>query len=158
MKIKSNVTEIAHDDLVNLFSGSMYCGYSFFGCIYNSKDSKNVKKSGDCIEDIIAKILLSGKSVEIVDTNAEDSDDFYGNLPHRWDADEQMMVYTVTLDDIKKGIEKCLECSSTDDNSSCSSWLAKCARDIFMDGGYNLDKPEAEAVMQVIVFGELIYG
>ena len=157
MKIKSKVTEIVHDDLVNLFSSSMYCGHTFFGCMYSSEDSEKVRKEGDCIEDIIARILLCRRSVEVVDSWADDEDEFYGDLPHRWDADERMMVYTLTLADIKKGIEKCLN-FSIDDNEPNSSWLAKCARDISEDDGMNLDQEEAEAVMQVIVFSKLIYG
>ena len=73
----------------------------------------------------------------------------YGNLPHEWDEKRGAMKYTVTLDDIKKGIQKAI------DNGG---WDAECARDLINEDSCDLDLTEAENLLQIITFGEAIYG
>lgn len=58
------------------------------------------------------------------------------------------MNYTVTLDDIKKGLERIFR---------EGGWGASYVMDLVEDnGGFDLD--EAESVLQRIIFGEEIYG
>ena len=148
MKTKTIITEINHDDLVNLFSTATY-GSSYFDVVKKKKDyyGTELEDENDCREDTWAKILLAGKPVYVLDYYSEE--EAYGNLPHEWDAKRGAMKYTVTLEDIKNGLQKAL------DNGG---WDAECALDLINVDSCNLDLTEAENLLQIITFGEAIYG
>lgn len=148
MKIKTIITEINHDDLVNLFSTATY-GSDYFGVVKKKKDyyGTELEDENDCCEDSWSKILLAGKPVYVLDYYSEEV--AYGNLPHVWDEKRGAMKYTVTLEDIKNGLQKAL------DNGG---WDAECANDLINENSYNLDLTEAENLLQIITFGETIYG
>lgn len=148
MKTKTIITEITHEDLVNLFSTATY-GSSYFEVVKKKKDyyGTELEDENDCREDTWSKILLSGKAVYVLDYYSEE--EAYGNLPHEWDEKREAMKYTVTLKDIKNGLEKAL---------NNGGWDGKCARDLIDDNSYNLDLPEAENLLQIITFGKAIYG
>jgi hypothetical protein len=148
MKTKTIITGITKDDLVNLFSTAMY-GSSYFDVVKKKKDyyGTELEDENDCREDTWAKVLLSGKPVYVLDYYSEE--EAYGKLPHEWDKKHGAMKYTVTLDDIKKGLQKAL------DNGD---WDAKCAFDLIDDDSCDLDLTEAENLLQIITFGEAIYG
>lgn len=147
MKTKTIITGITHDDLVTLFSTATY-GSEYLGIEYKKEDyyGTNLEEEGDCMEDVWAKILLAGKSVEVVDYYAEG--DKYGNLPCTFDEDENAH-YTITLKDIEKGIEKALD---------KEGWERKCATHLIEEESLEFDLYEAEALLQMITFGEVIYG
>lgn len=150
MKAEIKITDITHDDLVNLLSTAS-CGSSWLGLNYDSIEyfelSQEQKYGDNCIEDKMAGLLLAGKSVELYDLYCEGEDDFYGTLPHRYDEDGDMH-YTVTLEDIKRGLEKAYQ----------DDYLRECLNNLINDDVYNLDQPQAESLVQCILFGELIYG
>lgn len=150
MKTKTIISDINFEDLVDLFSTALY-GSQNFGADYNKSDYEKCpdKKEGDCYEDKLARVLLNGGTVVVYDRYAEMDEDFYGDLPHKWDEEYEVMDYTVSLKDIEVGIQKAL------DNGG---WSAECARDLVNHEEGNLDLPEAEEVMQWILFGESIYG
>lgn len=150
MKLKTKITDITHEDLVNLLSTAGYGSY-WLGLDYDTEDFMQIEdhdKYG-CIEDKMAAILLSGKSVTLYDMYAEDETDFYGKLPHAWDKDNSTMDYDVTLNDIKKGIEKAL---------NNGGWDAECAMHLVDEDSCEFDQSEAENLAQIIMFGETIYG
>jgi hypothetical protein len=148
MKTRTIITELNHDDLVDLFSTALY-GSSLFSAYYDKKDYKKCNPSeNDCFEDKLAKILLNGYSVIVCDHYA-DEDEFYGDLPHDWDEADRCVEYTVTLEDIKNGIGKALD---------QGGWTSKCAMDFINHEEGDLDLPEAEELVQWILFGETIYG
>jgi hypothetical protein len=148
MKAKTIITEINHDDLVNLFSTATY-GSNYFDVAKKKKDyyGTELEDENDCREDTWAKILLAGKPVYVLDYYSEK--EAYGNLPHEWDEKRCAMRYTVTLEDIKNGIQKAI------DNGG---WDAECAFDLINDDACDLDLTEAENLLQIITFGEAIYG
>ena len=148
MKTKTIITEITHDDLVNLFSTATY-GSSYFDVVKKKKDyyGTELEDENDCREDTWAKILLAGKPVYVLDYYSEEV--AYGELPHEWDKKRGAMKYTVTLEDIKKGLQKAI------DNGG---WDAECAFDLINEDSCNLDLTEAENLLQIITFGEAIYG
>lgn len=150
MKIKTKITNITHDDLVNLLSTAGYGSY-WLGLNYDSMDFLQLEdhEKYNCVEDKMAALLLAGKSVELYDMYAEDADDFYGKLPHSWDEGNQTMDYTVTLKDIVKGIEKAL---------NNGGWDAECAMHLINADDGDLDQPQAENLIQWIIFGSSIYG
>lgn len=148
MKTKTIITEINHDDLVNLFSTATY-GSDYFDVVKKKKDyyGTELEDEYDDRETTWAKILLAGKPVYVLDYYSEE--EAYGNLPHAWDEKRGAMKYTVTLEDIKKGLQKAI------DNGG---WDAECAFNLINEDSCNLDLPEAENLLQIITFGEAIYG
>ena len=149
MKLQVTISEITHEDLVNLLCTATY-GSNIFSCHFKKSSyyGTDIEKDEDVREDKWASVLLSGKPVYVYDHEAEDEDDFYGNLPHNWKEDDECMRYEVTLDDIKKGIEKAIE---------NGGYARQAAIDLIEEAG-NLDIDGAECLLQKIVFGEVIYG
>lgn len=153
MKAEIKITDITHDDLVNLFSTAEYG--SQWLVLRASSAARKYKKEDDCHEDILSKALLNGLTIEAFDYYAEG--EVYGSLPHTHeDDDDDCVHYTITLHDIEKGIAKCLSGDKEWDKDT-NNYLRKCAMNLIEDECVNLDQPEAEAIMQVIMFGELIY-
>jgi len=144
MRTKTIVTELDHSDLVELFSTAFY-NSRIFGGNYNNEDLR-IKDENDCFEDNLAYVLLDGKSIQVRDFYAEEESDYYGDLPHEWDDDDEFMSYTVNIKDIENGIAKAL------DEQKNFAWN-------FVKYDYgNFDAEDAENLMQYILFGELIYG
>lgn len=160
MKIKTTIESITHDDLVELFSAALY-GSDIFGVDYDAEVYNQCpdKKSDDCLEDKVARILLNDGSITISDCYAEDEDDFYGELRHEYDSSYQHMDYIVNIQDIKKGLAKCasgdFEVNDGFDNEK--QYISKCFNDLLACEG-NLDLFEAQNLLQIILFGKLIYG
>lgn len=146
MKTQTIVTEVTHEDLVRLFSAATY-GSSWLSISIPREDKTTMYKA-DCLEDMWARVLLAGNPLYMDDHYAEDKDDFYGELPHKWDK-HGLMQYTFTLEDVKNGVAKAL------DSGGC---IAEYIHHWADDDCCEFDNPQAEAVMQWIVFGEEIYG
>ena len=147
MKTKTIITEITQDDLVNLLSTATH-GSSYFYVMKKKKDyyGTELEDENDFREDALAKILLAGRPVYVLDFYSDEL--AYGKLPREWDEKNCAMKYTVTLEDIKKGLQKAI------DNGG---WDAKCAYDLINDDSCDLDLTEAENLLQIITFGEAIY-
>lgn len=151
MKTKTTIIEINHEDLVDFFSTALYGSY-MFGARYDSIEYHQLStaNNNDCYEDKLAKLLLAGKTIEIIDRYAVDSEEYYGNLPHAWDEENYGMVYTVSLEDIKNGLQACVD--------SNDSYISECAANLIHADEGNLDLPQAENLLQMCVYGEMIYG
>lgn len=157
MKTKTIITELTQEDLVNLLCTATY-GSNWLE-IHRTTDN-GVKWDGDeCLEDTWAKCLLAGNPIECTDHYAEG--DHYGELPYKVNDDEdgiEEVTYTLSLQDIINGLQKCADGTSKDaDKYADKGFLARCYND-FVNDGDNWDYVEADALMQVILFGELIYG
>lgn len=91
---------------------------------------------------------------------SEDSDDAYGTLPHEWDEDSQCMKYTLTLQDIVKGLENAFD-GTFETNEGCEEdeifMIHRCIVD-YATEDIGFDFNEGYALMQVIVFGVIVYG
>ena len=150
MMTKSIIEEITHDDLVNLLSTATY-GSNYLTCKIPKGNYKGteMEDENDCVEDKWAKVLLAGKELYVYDYYAEDEDDFYGNLPHKWDENKEAMRYTITLEDIKKGAQKALDADNKYDRKFMNDWMNE-------EGDF--DFCEADALMQLFAFGETVYG
>lgn len=155
MKTRTEIYDISHKDLVNLFSTALY-GSNYLGCNYrvdlkdDDKDEDLGFKDDDCFEDKIAKCLLHGKRVAMVDHYCEGSDEFYGELEHHYDEESGHMLYYLDLRTIKKGLEKML---------NAGGWKAKYVMMMINDDDYcEFDQIAADSIMQNIIFGEEIYG
>jgi len=157
MKTKTIITELTQEDLVNLLCTATY-GSNWLE-IHRTTD-KGVKWDGDeCLEDTWAKCLLAGNPIECTDHYAEG--DHYGELPYKVNDDEdgiEEVTYTLTLQDIINGLQKCTDGTFIDaDNDNAGNYLLSCFNTFKEDDG-GMDNPQADALMQIILFGELIYG
>lgn len=160
MKTKSIIQELTQEDLVDLLCTATYGSY-WLECYAFDREGLDITDE-DCLEDVWAKALLAGKQIECIDHYCED--ELYG--PHAVRIDEDGWgVYRISLQDIIDGLNKCADgtfkvAASNYNNfgESEKRWLRECY-DHFVDNeSLEMDQPEAEALMQVIMFDELIYG
>lgn len=147
------IEDITHDDLVNLFSTALY-GSTYLDADYPEGDYYN--PYDDCYEDRIAKALLNGFSIDVIDTYAEGC--VHGNLPHKIDEETEDVSYKITLADIKKGLEKAGS-GKFKLNFDGEEVFARKAFEAFVDeDATDFDLICADCLMQIIVFNEIIYG
>lgn len=166
MKVKRQVKieSMNHEDLVDFLSTAL-TGSTIFGVDYDSDWYDNLpdaKKEGDCIEDALADILLNGGKIKIIDLYADGEK--YGNLsfsyvdrntfedviPLDGYEDGYPIAYDVTLEDVIEGIE----CACNSDQE----YIRDAANDLIDDEGMQFDLADGEVVLQMVVFGEVIYG
>lgn len=149
MKLQIKIKEVTHDELVNLFSTATY-GSSWL-VIRNPKGSYKgtaLEDENDSCEDSWTKVLLNGGTIYCYDNYAEDEDEFYGNLPHKFT--DYGMRYELTLKDLIKG----LEYVANKDNE----YNIKCFNDWRTEAN-DFDFLEADNLIQCVLFGgEAIYG
>ena len=146
MKTKININaELEHDDLVNLFSAALYDNPAF-DCTYTNESKDKVYTTGDCYEDVIAKILLNGGVVYVADAYSETDEDVYGNNKRvYWDEFHGCMVYPITLQEVVAGLEL----------ASSKGEARKVMK--LLNDDFTFDMIDANVLMQYICFGEVIY-
>lgn len=100
MKFNLEIEELTHDELVSIISGAMY-GSSYWASDINPTDLSDYETMEEklveegfleenetvCIEDLLSKVLLEGKTLTIRDS-------------------EDDKEYKINLDGIKKGVSK----------------------------------------------------
>lgn len=152
MKTKTTITELTHEDLVNLFSTALY------GSSYLSADwDDNLPTNEDsCYEDTIADILLAGGHVYVKDHYAE------GTKFRDWasfDEDENA-IYPIRMCDIIKGLEKSADGTFKAEGNwrDCAISFARQSFDAFLNERTDWDAVTADCLMQIILFDEIIYG
>ena len=137
MKTKITVTELTHDELVNLLSTALY-GSNWFAASYDSKVYKSLTETeGDCFEDALADMLLAGHKIKITDYYAEGES--YSKKCVGFDGEDA--EYEVTLKDF-------LHTASTKSGF-------KLVEEVLDGEG---DYWTADAFLQRVVFGKEIYG
>lgn len=143
---KTTITEIKHEELVNMFSLMLYGNCNF---IVDNTDFRKeyIKATDDCIEEKMASILLNGGEVLIGDTNSEGEDEHYGNL--RYIFKDGIVYYRVTLQDIKEGLARCAD--------SKERYIQEAALSIMRDDG-EADGWDGDNILQIILYGEVVYG
>lgn len=138
MKTKITVTEINHEELVDLLSTALYDS-SWFGANYNRDIYEKLENTtGECFEDKLADMLLSGHQITIIDYEADGES--YSSKCTKITADGDA-VYKVGLEDF-------LKVASTKTGFKLLSEV--------LDG--TGDYYTADAFLQRVVFGEEIYG
>lgn len=138
MKTKITVTEINHEELVDLLSTALYDS-SWFGADYDSDTYNKLENTtGEWFEDKLADMLLSGHQITITDYEAEGES--YSSKCTKITADGDA-VYKVGLEDF-------LKVASTKTGFQLLSEV--------LDG--TGDYYTADAFLQRVVFGEEIYG
>ncbi len=156
MKTKTTITELNQEDLVDLLCTATY-GSNWLDCSAPERTGCDIKEE-DCREDVWAKALLAGHKIKCFDYYAEG--DVYG--PHgKVIKKDGTAVYFIGLKDIMDGLQKCADGTfhiGYGDGNSERAWLKECFEHFTDQDRMEMDQPEAEALMQVIMFDELIYG
>lgn len=135
--MKIQVIELSHSDLVDIFATATY-GSEAIDIDYNREEWGALPvKEGECSEDAMADMILNGHQLTVTDFYAEGETyregaklDKYGNG-----------IYEIQYSDILNA------CSTTEG--------IELAIDLFEGNG---DYFTAYNLMQLIVFGEIIYG
>ena len=155
MKTKTTITELSHEDLVNLLSTATY-GSSWLSCTIAkaTRDRLDIEEE-DCREDVWAKALLAGDSIYPTDHLAEGCT--YGDRGSLTGDKDDSAVYRITLNDVVAGLQFAMDGDFAPNDEDEVEWLAKCVIHL-RDGSTEFDNTEAEALMQVIMFGSIIYG
>lgn len=139
MKTEIKVTNIEHEELVDLLSTALY-GSTWFDASYDKKVYESLtKKTGECFEDKLADMLLNGHKIAIIDLEA--NGESYSKNFVRFEGRYQNAVYEVKLDDF-------LKVASTKKGF-------KLLEEVLSGEG---DFYTADAFLQRVVFGEEIYG
>ena len=140
MKIK--VTEISREELSNLISSAIY-GNNCMGVHIKKNDWKALVDTNPELKDVkyhedkCAHLLFNNGCIYVTDMDAEE--EVYGNLPHTIDAETGQVTYQVKLEDVLNGL------SNKEVQWAITDWD-------------NMDLTSAYAIMQAIVFGEVVYG
>lgn len=152
MKTHTTITELTHEDLVDLLCTATYSS-SWLECYAPDREGLSIEDS-DCREDVWAKALLAGKSIYAIDHYAEG--EVYGDKG-RVDADDEdeSVIYPITLSDVRNGLESAIN-GTYRDEANTKTWARECAQH-FIAGEGEMDLPEAECLMQIIMFGDVIY-
>ena len=101
----------------------------------------------------IVEKLFGGENIYLFDTNA--NNEYYGDKKHEVVPNTSNVMYTINLSDVIKGIENAASGTYKVNNDDKYVW--QCFS-MFYDEDGNFDHDSAEALMQIIVFDELIYG
>lgn len=149
MKTHTTITDLTQENLVDLLCTATY-GSSWLEICAPDCKGLDITDS-DCREDVWAKALLAGKKIECIDHYAEG--EVYGDLG-RVDEEEDG-IYLIDLERVKKGLQNALD-GTYPDEADTKSWARECAQH-FIDGEGEMDNPEAECLMQIIMFGDVIY-
>lgn len=164
MKTKTHVevTEITHEDLVNLFSTVFY-GSHYLSAYYDHLSNEIERDEEDCYEDIMAKTLLSGGKIYVTDCNAEDGE-VYGFLPCEVTEDEDgnlSTTYHVTLASVVAGLSRAGSGTFNAGDDEWTNQTIRCAKvsfDSFADeDSIDFDLIRADVLMQIILFNEIVY-
>ena len=115
------------------------------------------KKKGDCCEDHIADVLLNGGEIYIYDAYSEgEVYNYNGTLIKEEYGREEYAQYTLTLIDIVEGLQRAANGTYRTNNDT--KFIRQGFNEFADEDCCDLDLNDADALMQIIVFNELIYG
>lgn len=145
-KLFSVLFEGVFNDAMNCYEKTFWivkCDESFYCKL---KDNSHNQK----FEDNLAECLYSGGAIYLYDTYSDG--DVYSELGTltKDESQNDVAMYTVRIKDITRGIEKCL-------GNPCDEFVFNVASN-FVQQNDCFDYYYADALLQMIVFGEFIYG
>lgn len=150
----TKINSLTHEDLSDFLSTALY-GSEFLSADYDADFYESIpeeQRNGNCFEDKLADVLLNDGTIYIYDTYAEG--ETYGENPKRYLTDDgEDAVYPITLKEIINGLEKCA--NGTYKGQGENKYLCECFHNLATD---DYDQVDAENLMQIILFNELIYG
>lgn len=156
MKTKTTITELSQEDLVNLLSTATY-GSSWLSCTIAKGTRQQLEiLPEDCRENVWAKALLAGFPIYLTDHQAEGCT--YGDKGSL-DADDpdESAIYRITLQDILAGLQSALDGDFAPNDEEEVEWAARCVLHL-RDEAFSFDADEADLLVQIIMFGSIVYG
>lgn len=148
MEIEVTIKEITHEDLVNLLSTTFYGSPTFAPMLVDEFASYENIGEGDCYEDKMANVLLCGGRVAAIDLECDD--ELFENKGVLARLNEEGEgEYQFDLKAVKKGLKMALE--------SKQGYIRNAALNFLINDG-SFDAGDAEVLIQMIIFGEVIYG
>lgn len=155
MKTKTTIHEMNQEDLVNFLSTATY-GSAWLSCTIAKGTREQLEiLPEDCREDVWAKALLCGHPIYITDHQAEGTT--YGGLTSCINSDEEeSATYRVDLNDILDGLAYAMDGDFEPNDEEEVELAARCVLHL-RDETSDFDNTEAEILMQIIMFGSIIY-
>lgn len=156
MKTITTITDITHDDLVELLCTATY-GSTWLDVWYN-KDyyMQNMYDDKDCLEDRWARMLLNGQTIVVQDHYA-DKNETYGHSQYcYWDKEKEVMCFPIDITIIKYGLGRIID-GLVKCNDEEKYWLKKAVLNLMHSEEGVFDLPQADAIMQAIMFDEIVY-
>lgn len=145
---------VTRNDIVNLFStaleGSSYLEASYNTEFYNTLS--HAQTNGDTLEDKLADTLLNGGEIYFYDNYAEG--ELYRESAELVDGNRGM--YVLTLIDVIEGLKRAA--SGTFQTNNDEEFARRCFESYLEDYLEDFDLCNADALMQIILFNEIIYG
>jgi len=159
MKTKTTITEITHEDLVNLLCTATE-GSSWLETGTTVKVRERIGIDPDeCSEDLQARALIAGHTIVATDYYAE-GEKYGGKCLVTFD-DDRNARYHLTLERIKEGIAAAIDGTFKTNGDPEIDFAATSARqfiDDCRDYSSEFDLAAADCLMQIIMFNEIIYG
>ena len=156
VKVKS----LTQEDIVNLLTTAITdCSQYLY--LHNPKkyyETYCKVDPEDGLEERCAKVLLAGGKIRITDYDADGAGYPGNDVPFRI-GDEGQATYTLSLDNIIDGLENAANGSFIRCGIDGEAEVVREAFDDFAKSDESdLDYGEADMLMQIILFGEVIYG
>lgn len=157
---KIQVKSLTHDDIVNLLCTAITdCSQYLY--LHNPKkyyETYCKVDPEDGLEERCAKVLLAGGKIRITDYDADGAGYSGNDVPFKI-GDEGQATYTLSLDNILSGLENAANGDFIPCGINGEEEVIREAFDNLAKGDEgDLDYGEADMLMQIILFGEVIYG
>ena len=153
MKTKTTITELSHEDLVNLLSTATYDSI-WLSCSISQATRDAIKDlPGDCREDVWANALLNGFPIYLTDHQAEG--ETYGDRGSA--CKDGTAVYRITLEDVIAGLQSAMDGDFAPNDEDEVELAARCVLHL-RDESFDFDATDAEILAQIIMFNSIIYA
>jgi hypothetical protein len=155
METKTQVLNLNHEDLADLFSTAFYDNPNFSVSIPESAMNLIEHDENDCFEDTLAKVAMAAKATNgkpmIYDQYSEDGE-VYGNNAYGVadDGEYETTYYYIGIKEIIKGLEAAANSDEQYIRDAFESFKNR-------EDDSEWDAARADILMQMIVFGEVIY-
>jgi hypothetical protein len=155
MKTYTQILNLDHEDLVDLFSTAFYDNPKFSVSIPDSAMNFIEHDENDCIEDTMAKVVMAtnttNNKIMIYDQYSEDGE-VYGKNAHGFadDGEYKTTFYHIGMKEIEKGLQKAANSKDEAERKAFFSFQNR-------ENDSEWDMVMADILMQLILFGEVIY-
>ena len=154
MKTRIKITEFGYYDIANLIAAAMYDNYLFSVSYDKNYYMAHYYNKDENLEEVCATMLTNGHSIYVNNLGVKADENYaYEKIVSYYDEDKKAMVYEISAKDITDGLERAFngECVCSDGERSL---LMECVFNLLNN---TIDAPQAEMLIQVILFNEIIY-
>ena len=156
MKTKTTITEITQEDLVNLFSTATFGSGWLAAHVQHSTRCLLDIRLEDSREDVWAKALLAGYPIILTDYQAE-GEKYGENFLCFEGEDAESAEYMIYRVDVTRGLQAALDGTFNGAEDEDTARFAASALLHLMREDCEFDADEADALVQIIMFNEIVY-